>query len=355
MLAKEQELNVTNKMISSPQATQLRTKRELLFAKKGLAYGLLAGLTWAIASVFLLGHALGTHEFQRPELWLFAPILGAGIHDTAAAIAGFILNCVRGQGKELRRTLKSKPGKYCIAGGILGAPFGMGGYLLAISMAGAAYVLPITSLYPAFAAVLATIFLKEQINKRAWIGLFSCIIGAFIISYVPPSGGQTEYFYIGLLLAVIASVGWASEGVLVTSAMDFVEPGIALNIYQITSSLLYIFIIIPMVFFFTVPAEFINIQTILDLFTSTGIIFVICAGIVGSLSYNCWYKAMNTTGVSRAMAINITYALWGVILSAVFLDVEITINLMIGALVIFSGMVLVIGNPKDLVNLRKTS
>lgn len=137
--------------------------------------------------------------------------------------------------------------------------------------------------------------------------------------------------------------------------MDFVEPGIALNIYQLTSSSIYIFIIIPLAFFFTVPTEFANIQAIFDLLTSTGIIFVICAGIVGSLSYTCWYKAMNTTGVSRAMAINITYALWGVILSAVFLDIEITINLIIGALIIFSGMVLVIGNPKDLVNLRKTN
>ena len=77
------------------------------------------------------------------------------------------------------------------------------------------------------------------------------------------------------------------------------------------------------------------------------------AGIVGACSYMCWYKAMNTTGVSRAMALNITYALWGVVLSAVFLDTEITVNLVIGAVVIFSGMVLVIGNPKDIVNLRQ--
>lgn len=71
-------------------------------------------------------------------------------------------------------------------GGFLGAPLSMGGYLLAISFAGPAYVLPITPLYPVMAAILAMIFLKELINKRVWAGLLACVLGAFIISYVPP-------------------------------------------------------------------------------------------------------------------------------------------------------------------------
>lgn len=44
----------------------------------------------------------------------------------------------------------------------------MGGYLMALSMAGPAYVLPITSLYPAIAALLALVFLKERVSLRAW-------------------------------------------------------------------------------------------------------------------------------------------------------------------------------------------
>ena len=35
-------------------------------------------------------------------------------------------------------------------------------------------------------------------------------------------------------------------------------------------------------------------------------------------------------GVSRAMALNITYALWGVLFGALFTDVEITRSLVIG-------------------------
>lgn len=40
---------------------------------------------------------------------------------------------------------------------------------------------------------------------------------------------------------------------------------------------------------------------------------------------------MNMAGVSRAMALNITYALWGVLFGALFTDVEITRSLVIGA------------------------
>ena len=43
---------------------------------------------------------------------------------------------------------------------------------------------------------------------------------------------------------------------------------------------------------------------------------------------------MNMTGVSRAMALNISYALWGIVLSALFTDARITTTLIMGALVI---------------------
>lgn len=55
------------------------------------------------------------------------------------------------------------------------------------------------------------------------------------------------------------------------------------------------------------------------------------------------------------MALNITYALWGVLFGALFTDVEITRSLVIGAAAIFVGMFLVIGNPRDIINLRNVS
>ncbi len=346
-------LTQTNFVKTAERAAALREKKDLLFAKKGLVLGIIGGITWAVSSVFLLGMGVKSGAFAQPEYWLVAPFAAAGIHDFCGAVTSLAVNAYRGQLKEIPRTIKNKAGRLCMLGGFLGAPFGMGGYLMAVSLTDPAYVLPITSLYPAFAAILAMVFLKEKIIGRAWIGLLGCIFGVFIISFVAPSGGGSEYFYLGLLFAVVAACGWACEGVVVTSGMDFVEPGIALNIYQMTSACIYWFILIPLACHFTLPADMGYFSAIQGFLTSDKLYLVMLAGIVGACSYMCWYKAMNTTGVSRAMALNITYALWGVVLSAVFLDTEITVNLVIGAVVIFSGMVLVIGNPKDIVNLRQ--
>lgn len=338
--------------VPATTARELRACTELKFAKKGLIIGLLAGVTFAVSSVLFLGEGVRQAPYNQPEFWIVAPLLAAGLHDLTAAFLGIGINYGRGQGHEIWRALASRPGRYSILGALLGAPFGMGGYLLAISMAGAAYALPITSLFPAFATILAIFFLKERVNMRTWLGLGGCILGAFIISYTPPSDTPSSYFYLGILCAVIASAGWACESVLVTSGMDFVEPGIALNIYHMTSGLLYMTVILPLAVHFTVPGQsyFSVMATLLD---SPGTVLICIAGIIGCISYLCWYIAMNTTGVSRALALNITYALWGVILSAIFLDVEITTALVVGSIIIFLGMVLVAGKPSDLINLRK--
>lgn len=338
---------------ASAKVGALRSEKELAFAKKGLVFGALSGFVWAVASVLLLGQGITRAPYTQPEFWILGPLLAAGIHDFFAAITGFLINCARGQGREVWRTFVNKAGRYCLLGALFGSPLGMGGYLLGMSLAGPAYVLPITSLYPAIAAVLALFFLKERISRRAWIGLFACVVGAFIINYAPPESGPSDYFYLGMIFACISAFGWAAEGVLVTSSMDFVEPGVALNVYQITSSFLYAFIIIPLALQFTLPEGVPAMQSLASLFDSSAVWLIAAAGVVGCVGYCLWYKALNMTGVSRAMALNITYALWGVILSAVFLDVEITVSLVLGALVIFGGMVLVIGNPKDIVNLRK--
>lgn len=348
-------LTETGSARSTERAIQLREKKDLQFAKTGLILGVLGGVLWAIASIFLLGNGVKSEIFAKPEFWLVAPLMAAGVHDFCGACTSLVVNTYRGQIREIPRTFKNKAGKLCMLGGFLGAPFGMGGYLMAVSLADPAYVLPITSSYPAFAAILAMVFLKEKIIRRAWIGLLGCIAGVFIISFVAPSGGISEYFYLGLLFAVVAAVGWACEGVVVTSGMDFVEPCIALNIYQMTSTCLYWLVLIPLACHFTLPADISYLSVMNEFFASDKLYLIMLAGVVGATSYMCWYKAMNTTGVSRAMALNITYALWGVLFSAVFLDTEITVNLVIGAIMIFLGMILVIGNPKDMINLRQVN
>lgn len=331
-----------------------RGKKELAYAKKGLVLALLSGMIWSLDGL-TLGKGLAHEPFNLPVVWMLAPLLAAGVHDLCAALFNLALNSAQGRGREVFRTLFSRPGRFCLLGALFGAPLGMGGYLMAVSLAGPAYTLPITSLYPAMAAVLAAVFLKERISRRAWAGLALCVMGGIVIGYTPPeSGGGSAYFYLGIAFAFLAAFGWAAEGVCVTSGMDFVEPAVALNLYQLTSAVLYACLIVPGVILYmsVSDAGFSAGAFLAQAFGSAGLPFVILAGIIGCTSYRCWYKAMNMTGVSRAMALNITYSLWGVLFSALFTDIEITRNLVAGSVIIFVGMFLVIGNPKDIVNLR---
>ncbi|MEI3477956.1 MAG: DMT family transporter [Bilophila sp.] len=144
---------------------RLRERQEVRFAKKGLALALFSGMIWSLDGL-ALGKGLAERPFDAPALWLFAPLLAAGLHDFFAACLCLAVNCAQGRGREIVRTLFSKPGRLCILGALLGSPLGMGGFLMGLSLAGPAYVLPITSLYPAIAALLALVFLKERISRQ---------------------------------------------------------------------------------------------------------------------------------------------------------------------------------------------
>jgi drug/metabolite transporter (DMT)-like permease len=109
-----------------------------------------------------------------------------------------------------------------------------------------AYTLPITTLYPAVAAIYALFVLKENIPPRGWIGLILCVSGAVLVGYVPPALLTDACFYWGIAFSDITALGWVIKGVCITSAMDFVEPKIALNMYYLTSVLFYLGLAVPL-------------------------------------------------------------------------------------------------------------
>lgn len=327
---------------SSVSIQSLIAQRNMHFARTGILIALFSGMTWGLDGV-VLGTALTMAPFADPKLWLFAPLAAAAMHDATSAFVVTAVNFYTGKSREIFRSLWSKPGKFVCLGALMGGPIGMGGYLLALKFSGPAFVLPITTLYPAIASLLAVVVLKERISKLAWAGLAMCITGAIIIGYTPPSGEAGDFFYYGIAFAFIAAIGWGSEGVCSTYGMDLLDPSIALNIRQLVSAATYLLVILPITGGYVIMTE--------AAWSVSGDL-IILAGVLGAASYLTWYRAMNMTGVSRAMGINVTYALWGIIFSSIFMDTELTANLVIGAIIITAGMIMVVGNPKDIMNLR---
>lgn len=327
--------------LSTRNLQELQMTKDLSHAKKGLLWGILSGATWGLDGV-VLGMALAMAPFTAGATLYAGPLAGAAMHDGFAGFWLFLYNLFTGRWREYLRTLKTKPGMIVLLGALFGGPIGMSGYLIGINLAGASYALSITAMYPAVGAILAFFVLKEKIRLRVWLGIALCIVGAITVSYVPPEG-DFPHFYLGIALSLLACIGWGTEGVLSGFGMDMVDPAVAIGIREASSFVVYFVAILPAVA---------GMIIFWEAFLANALLYVALAGFFGGLSYLAWYRAINMTGVARAMAFNISYALWGVFFGWLLTDLQITPNLLGGAAIIFVGTVLVTANPKELLKLR---
>lgn len=320
-------------------AIAMKEKLNANFAKKGIFTGLFSGCTWGLNSV-LLGLALGLVPALGEEYAVYAiPLAAACMNDSLAGLWLLLYNGAAGRLQEIIRSLKTFPGLMVCVAALLGGPIANGGYLLGISMAGPAYALTITALYPIVGAILSRIFLKQQIVPRVWVGMVLSVIGAIVISYVPPEGGSSSTFYPGLLFASLAAFGWGAEAVLAVYGMSMIDPKIAINIRELTSGLVLAVFILPLVGGWVVISQVITLPATLGAFA--------IAAMAAGVSYLAWYKANTTIGVAKGMALNGTYVAWGVIFSVVFLNSPLTQNLVIGSGLVMIGATLVAINPME--------
>jgi drug/metabolite transporter (DMT)-like permease len=328
---------------SRASARAIFERKELGFVKRGLATALGSGMLWGLDGV-ILGIALAMAPFTAGATIYAAPLAGSALHDGFAGLWLAVYNLFTGRWKDLGRSLKTFPGMIVCLAALLGGPIGMGAYLLGINFAGAAYAMGISACYPVIGAIMARVVLKEKIGARVWLGIFTCVVGAIILGYVPPEGGEMPNFYLGIACAALAAFGWGTEGVLATFGMDMVDPAVAINIREGVSCLVSVVAVLPFVAGLAIFGQ--------ALLTVNVVWIIALAGLAGGFSCLLWYKAFSMCGCSRCMALNITYAIWGIVFSFFMTDVAITTNLVVGAIVITVGAILVVGNPKEMINLR---
>lgn len=316
-------------------------------AKTGISTGILSGVTWGLDTV-LVGIVLSMSILNKSEKIIFlAPFVCAFLHDTFSAVWMFIYMYIKGEFKKVFLAMKTKSGLVIILAALLGGPVGMTGYLLAVKYIGPAYTASISSVYPAIGALFAFIFLKESLNLRSWIGLILSIIGIIALGYTPNTS-LSGNFMLGFIFAIICVLGWALESVICAHGMngDEVTPEQALNIRQFTSSVVYGFIILPIL-----GAHFLTLNI---LFTKASALISITA-LSGTASYVFWYICIHKIGATRGMALNITYAAWAIVFQVLILHTPVTFKLIIWSLVIMFGSILVTGSPKELVNFSNSA
>lgn len=311
--------------------------------RKGYYGGIMSGATWGLDAV-LLGVVMIMAPFvENPVLLAVGGVICSALHDIIAAIWLYIYMGAKGRLKELSPALKSRDGHFCILGAILGGPLAMTTYTLSIAVGGAALTTSVSAIYPLLGTALAVWILKEKTGFQTWLGLLICIVGIVIIGWTP-NNGENINVTLGIVLALITAVGWASEGVVCGYGMKagLVDPELGLLVRYTTSALIYLFVVAP-IFAGGYGAAFQGFSAVFS-YAPCWILLAVTAAI-GMYSFLCWYNAIDNIGAAKALCLNVTYSFWGVAFSFIlskffpqYFSGALSWLIVIGAIMIVGGV-----------------
>ncbi len=274
--------------------------------------GIVAGITWAIETI-VLGIALGMSPFFSTEQAIaLAPFVSTFIHDSFSAIWAMVYNGLRGNLKNVWKAFQTRSGRFVALAAVIGGPIGMTGYVMSLNYMGASIGAVASAAFPAIGAILAHFFLKERMQWYRWVLLVFTLLGVYGLSYSPEI--DITNFWLGASGTLMCAFGWGIEAVILAKCMQdaSVKDEYALQIRQTTSALVYGVVVLPLMkgWGFTT-----------SLFVNSGILIPIIAvaAFFATLSYLCYYRAIANIGASKAMALNVTYAAWAIMFTAVFL------------------------------------
>lgn len=294
-----------------------------------MRWGVFSGALWGLDTV-ILGIALAMAPFAGASQ---ASMASALLHDAICALILFVYMGARGSLGRTLAAIRTRSGKAIALGAILGGPFGMTGYLIAINNIGPGYTAIISTFYPAVGTLLAYLFLKERMRPRQILALLVALGAIILIGYSSTGSATSGNAVLGIVAALACVLGWGSEAVILAWGMrdDEVDEDSALQIRESTSALVYLLVVAPIagVLGFGIRA----IPTL-----GTGVIAL--AALAGTASYLFYYTAINTVGASRGMALNISYSAWAVIFALLLIGTVPSVLQIVCCMVILVGTVL---------------
>ncbi|MBD2740210.1 DMT family transporter [Coleofasciculus sp. FACHB-1120] len=175
---------------------------------KGEVAALSAAFLWAIASVVY--SRLG-RQIPPLELNLFKGIIAIAFLVLTLLLQGQLL-------PEINPTALT----LLLLSGVLGIGLGDTAYFAAINCLGARRTLILETLAPPLTAVLALVFLQEQLTAAAWCGILLTILGVVwvVTERVPNSTAESKHLTMrGISWGLLAAVAQATGAVLSRTAL----------------------------------------------------------------------------------------------------------------------------------------
>ena len=286
--------------------------------KSGITFGLFSGVFWG------LGLTISAYIFS---LYNVSPFVVAFVHDFISIfiLAAILLIKYKKIDFKIFTNIRNIS---VIIGALLAGPIGMQCNLYAVKYIGGGLTSSITAVYPAVSVILAIVFLKHKVSKKTIVGIALIIAGIFAQS---STSEQVNSFYIGFLFALICAVAWGSESVLSSYAMSNNLTEIeTLLIRQVTSFLAYLVIVLFNGF---------SVSEVADVKLG-GLIFIFVLS--NMISYIAYYMSINRLKPAKATGLNVSYVVWTVVFSAIFLGIGLSTLVVITSLVIMLGVYIII-------------
>lgn len=286
----------------------------------------------------------------------FMSIMTLGICEFLGGILTIVWNTIRGIPlAELQRNWSVKSGRMIILASLIATPIATAFSVMAISMCGSTYANCIIGLAPAVAAILGVFVLHEKISKRVWFGIFISVLGATIATMGPPE--DVEHFMLGILIAIVAPIAFATEAIIGTHGVDVTDPTLSCPMYRLGSSGIMAIIVAVIVALITGHASWIGLLFSLILANPKCMLFMLCTTLAMMIQYNTAYQSYNYVGAAKSQAILWSGTFWtipvGFLMSAMhILPYQVTGIGIVGAIFVVAGIILVVGKPSELFNLR---
>ncbi|QIQ20585.1 hypothetical protein [Zophobihabitans entericus] len=324
--------------------------------KDGVIQAITSGILWASYSITLFSVLspfngdTGTLDSAKGIMFIILSAIGIAWIDALITGVFEIGYCYQqGKFKTFLKELKSPSLFKIMPAALFAGPLGLVPFAIA-SRYSVSVAMSITAFYPVLGSIIALFWFKDRLSPVKFLGILFAVSGIVVIS------GFSGLHIIGIVLAIVASVGYSLELVFGYRLMaEDVDPVVSLALKQVSAIIIYtimmiILLVIPGNFeFFTNLVSMIDFNTEFDfthgvLGNTTFIILVfILASFFNAAAYVFYFRGMNNAGVSTASSLNIAYGIWTIIILALppfFMTPAI--SSVIGAVLTFTGSVIVI-------------
>lgn len=325
--------------------------------KKGIFYGILSGIAWAVNALLLynvlnlyIGSKGDTTSFHGWLLLITCALVIALVDSCLAFITELLILAKMKKFGEFWKTLLSKDSLAVLPAAVCSGVFAAVPYVIA-SNYNSPLAVTLSTAFPAIGALVAVVWFKEKLTKFKFAGILITIIGVGLMTGL---GEPVPWFV--YIIALIPAFGYAFEGLFGYNAMrGDIHPEVTTVMRRVYFILLFSLLILVCTI---LTGDFGYIGELIGSFDVNAEVFPFLSGLAGSkaavwiiffigsacsaLSYAVWYFSMIYGGVGTAQALNITYSAFLVIFMA-FPPFRLIpgIGTVIGVVVILVGAIIV--------------